>query len=225
MRRERGCNWYPNDQPLYNNSTTFNDANNKEVLENIKKLESTNKNFEASYGFMNAVLLQYAKAMVIMSANESEVYESSDVNELRCQNLIVAEGIMRECLKKLSFLEEYYQLLVILRKSNAKWKVNEVDDALKKKKDEAKASLVAYLKSQGIDEPSQATYLNEDSTNDRRSERLAMMARIRNSINRTNQARNMWTRSFFVVKYALFNLYRYSNDARQVETGYERENE
>ena len=35
----------------------------------------------------------------------------------------------------------------------------------------------------------------------------------------------MWTRSFFEVKNALFNLYRYSNDARQVETGYEREND
>lgn len=35
----------------------------------------------------------------------------------------------------------------------------------------------------------------------------------------------MWTRSFHVLKYGLFNLYRYSNDARQVETGYEKENE
>jgi alpha-N-acetylglucosamine transferase len=103
-----------------------------------------------------------------------------------------------------------------MRKSNAKWKTNEMDDALKKKKEEAKASLVAYLKSQGIDEPNQTTYLNEDTSNDRRAERLAMMARIRNSIARTNQARNMWTRSFYVVKYALFNMYRYSNDARLV---------
>jgi len=100
-----------------------------------------------------------------------------------------------------------------------------MDDALKKKKEEARVSLVAYLKSQGVDEQNQATYVNEDSANDRRPERLAMMARIRNSINRANQARNMWTRSFFVVKYALFNLYRYSNDARLVETGYEREND
>ena len=29
IKRERGCNWYPNDQPLYNNSATFNDATNK----------------------------------------------------------------------------------------------------------------------------------------------------------------------------------------------------
>lgn len=112
-----------------------------------------------------------------------------------------------------------------MKKAHGKWKTNEVDDALKKKKDETKAALVAYLKSQGIDEPNQAVYLNEDSNNDRRADRLALMARIRNSISRVNQARNMWTRSFYVVKYALFNLYRYSNDARQVETGFEKEND
>lgn len=87
------------------NSTTFNDPNNKEVLENIKKLESVNKNFDACYGFTNSVLLQYAKAMIILSANESEVYESAEINEARCQNLMTAEAMMRECLKKLSFLE------------------------------------------------------------------------------------------------------------------------
>lgn len=69
IKRERGCNWYPNDQPLYNNSAAPNEATNKEVLENIKKLESINKTFEANYGFTNAVLLQYAKAMIVMSAN------------------------------------------------------------------------------------------------------------------------------------------------------------
>lgn len=132
---------------------------------------------------------------------------------------------MRECLKKLSFLEEFYQLFAVMKKTQAKWKSNEMDDALKKKKDEAKATLTAYLKSQGIDEPNQSIYLNEEAANDRRADRLSLMARIRNSINRANQARNMWTRGFFVVKYALFNLYRYSNDARQVEIGYERENE
>jgi alpha-N-acetylglucosamine transferase len=107
-----------------------------------------------------------------------------------------------------------------MKKSNFKFKANEMDDTLKKKKEETKASLVTYLKSQGIDEPAQQAYLNEDSSNDRRPDRLALMMRIRNSINRANQAKNMWARSYYVVKYALYNLYRYSNDARLVETGY-----
>jgi hypothetical protein len=38
-----------------------------------------------------------------MSVTETEVFENSELNEIRSQYLTAAETIMRECLKKLSF--------------------------------------------------------------------------------------------------------------------------
>lgn len=60
---------------------------------------------------------------------------------------------------------------------------------------------------------------------ERRIERLAFMGRIRIYISRISQSRCMWTRSFYVLKYGLWNMYYYSINARGVETGSEKENE
>lgn len=72
VKRERGCNWYPTDT-LYNNAVGASENVNKEVIDSVKKME-VGKGFEGNYGFVNAVLATYARAMVILSANESEVF-------------------------------------------------------------------------------------------------------------------------------------------------------
>ena len=57
-----------------------------------------------------------------------------------------------------------------------------------------------------------------------REERMEMMARVRYLIFQINYSMNFNSRAFFVIKYAISNMYDYVYEKRKVENGNEPEN-
>lgn len=83
--------------------------------------------------------------------------------------------------------------------------------------------MVDFLKKNGTEDSLIKVYERETSTALKRANRLEIMCRIRLSLHRLSEARNLYTNSYFILKNGLANIQRYSIGARLCETGYDPE--
>ena len=79
------------------------------------------------------------------------------------------------------------------------------------------------MKKNGIEESAIKYYEKEQSSALKRNYRLEFMCRIRFSLHKIYESRNILVNSYFILKNGLSNIHRYAYAARGCETGFDPE--
>lgn len=98
------------DGVVFNNSEFWTSNDNKTAIEEFKKL-AIRPEAALQSGILNPIIFSYAKALILFKIFENEICKDEALNEQRLAVLSEAEVGMRESLKKLAVVEEFFSLL------------------------------------------------------------------------------------------------------------------
>lgn len=136
------------------------------------------------------------------------------------------EAQLRQLLKTIANEEELSSLLYSYKISEERKKValNPNIEKLQAEKQE----VITFMSTCGFEAGDHELLfsLKEESLTyfETRVQRLALMMRVRHLLSQINFSMNFYTRSYYIMKYALNNLILYSYDNSLIETGEEPEN-
>lgn len=163
---------------------------------------------------------------MLFNLHQSDVFEKQETNEMRLNILKRIEVQLRQLLKSISNEEELSFLLnqFEIKQNKSKLTINPESEKLQADKQE----LMTFMSTIGFDVSDHEFLfsMNEESMAyfETKLLRLALMTRIRHLLSQINFSMNFYTRSYYILKYAINNLMLYSFENRMVETGEEPEN-
>ena len=197
----------------------------KEQIENIFNLELP-KGFWKKYGLLNVSYFKYAKFLLLYNFHQSDVFEKQETNENRINIMKRIETQLRSLLKTIAHEEE---LSYLLNKYEIFWnKCKTIINPDNEKLNAEKQEVINFMNICGFDASDHESLfsLKEESLSyfETKMLRLSLMMRIRHLLSQINCSMNFYTRSYYILKYALNNLMLYSYENRLIETGEEPEN-
>ena len=224
LKKEIGFNSFANNS-YFNIDLSPDHEKNKEGIDTILKLE-VSKNFKFIYGFLNFNLFYFAKASLIHAIYDVDNAENSDT---RIGNLKKSETILRTVLKRLSFEEELAYLKNIYNTLEIKLRLSNQNPTDKIQFDAKKQEIYALMTQNMIEVTEQDMHFNMRDTPmtspETREERMLMMCRIRYLSHLINSSLSFYSRSYYILRDAILNIKRYSDDMRNIELGEEKENQ
>ena len=184
------------------------------------------KGFWKKYGLLNVSLFKYAKLLLLYNFHQSDVFEKQETNENRINIMKRIETQLRTLLKVVANEEELTFMLFKFEvfRNKSKSTVNPDTEKLNAEKQE----VINFMNVCGFD-PVDHEFLfslKEESLSyfETKQQRISLMMRIRHLLSQVNVSMNFYSRSYYILKYALSNLMLYSYENRLVETGEEPEN-